>query len=165
MTELFGVLLLVLLVFGCSAWAFVIGWRMASQKGDERRIDLEKLNTEMVQHASDRLGDAERIAKTAEVASNTLLKAAHTERAAADALLTTAESLATHTATLNRQGERLDTLDQNLGAVLTALVAMGAMAQVDTRRRDRQVGEPDPTSPPPSLESLRPQDRDVPISR
>ena len=116
-----------------SGGAFSLGWNLCSRT------------------QSNRVDDAQKIARVSRSASETLLKAAHTERAAADALVIAARDIAANTTELKRAQQVLDTLDSNVGAVLSALVNMGAMTHV-TPGMGRQVGEPDRERMPPPLE-------------
>lgn len=106
-----------------------------------------------------RVEDAQRIARISQQAADTLLKAAHTERAAADAL----EHCAKEIAAWRQEGVRmrtiLDSLDATSGAVLTALVNIGAMKHIDVRKKDAMRGEGDGTDLPPPLDALKDFDR------
>lgn len=103
---------------------------------------------------ANRLKDALKVAAHGFLAAETLLKAAQTEKSAAEALVQVSKALESSTLQAERLSNTVASIDGQMGAVLTALVNVGAMTHVDVRKRDRQRGEHDAENLPPNLESL-----------
>lgn len=116
----------------------------------------EALAKQAERAAADRVGDAQKIANTMENAANVLLKAAHTERAAADALTAATAQMARLEERFGLLQSVSESIDSQQGGILTALINSGMMQQTDLRRSNmRQHGEHDPDNPPPLVERDR----------
>ena len=152
MSELTGVVI---------AAAFVLGWflalRLIRSNTDIREAAYNAAIKGMREDAAATLATltayADARVAVMEQAANVLLKAAHTERAAADALTNASTQIAALSERVGFMQQVVEALDANQGAILTSLVNMGAMQATGTRRRDeRQYGEPDPQVPPLTME-------------
>lgn len=147
------------------AAAFVVWANGHERDEDDDNFDDEDdlqlaLNSKVEEAAANRVADAQKMVATMEQSANVLLKAAHTERAAADALTITSKSLDIAAAETKRLSQEVallrqvcDNIDVQQGQLLSALENFGMLkTSVVRSAATRQVGEPDPNNLPPPLE-------------
>ena len=148
---------------GAVAMAKIIGKTLEGQDYDDEPSDEQQmLNAKVEEAAARRIEDAQRMVNVMENAANVLLRAAQTEKAAADALIEVRDEQKRTAAEIALLRQTLDGLDAGVGSLVNAFTNSGLMKTVQFGPGGgslRQHGEPSEQSPPPLFE----RDRNKPL--